>query len=137
MKVKMPAREDTSIDMAPMIDLVFLLLIFFMVASVVTVKKVPVDIPTSKHAKVPPNIKDRMMISIDAVGNYYAYTDPTPVELVDLRDMIKDEIEQNSNLRILIRADHRVTYEVCKKLMIACADVQANDLIYAAFEELP
>ena len=36
MKLKTPSRDDASIDMAPMIDLVFLLLIFFMVASVVT-----------------------------------------------------------------------------------------------------
>ncbi len=133
MKIKMPAREDAAVDMAPMIDLVFLLLIFFMVASVVTEVKVKVEIPDSKHAKVPENIKDRFMVSIDAEGNYYAGT--TPVELPDLRDMIGDELEVNPNLRILIRADRRVQYEVCKKLMIACGDVGATDLIYAAFEE--
>ena len=36
MKLKLTEREDAAVDMAPMIDLVFLLLIFFMVASVVT-----------------------------------------------------------------------------------------------------
>lgn len=133
MKVKMPTREDAEVDMAPMIDLVFLLLIFFMVASVVTVKKVDVEIPTSKHAKVPEDIKDRMMISIDANGNYYAGM--VEIELEDLRELVSEELEINPDLRILIRADGRVEYEVCKKLMIACGDVGATDLIYAAFEE--
>ena len=135
MSIKLPSRDDVEIDMAPMIDLVFLLLIFFMVASVVTVKKIDVEIPQSSHAKVPEDIKDRMMISIDAEGNYYAYTDPTTIELPDLRDMIAKELDLNPNLRILIRADRRVEYDVCKKLMIACGDVGATDLIYAAFEE--
>ncbi len=135
MSVKLPARDDVEIDMAPMIDLVFLLLIFFMVASVVTVKKIDVEIPASSHAKVPEDIKGRMMVSIDAEGNYYAYTNPDKVELNDLADMIAEELELNPDLRILIRADRRVEYEVCKKLMIACGDVGATDLIYAAFEE--
>ena len=135
MKVKMPARDDASVDMAPMIDLVFLLLIFFMVASVVTVKKIDVDIPLSKHAKVPDDIKGRMMVSIDAKGNYYAYTNPVAIELADLSTMIADELDRNQDLRILVRADKRVEYEVCKKFMMACAEVGATDLIYAAFEE--
>jgi biopolymer transport protein ExbD len=133
MKVKMPAREDAEVDMAPMIDLVFLLLIFFMVASVVTVKKVEVEIPQSKHAKVPEDIKDRLMVSIDAAGNYYAGM--VEIKLEDLRDLIAEELELNPNLRVLIRADRRVEYEVCKKLMVACGEVGATDLIYAAFEE--
>ena len=133
MKVKMPSREDASVDMAPMIDLVFLLLIFFMVASVVADEKVPIEIPDSKYAKVPEDIKDRMMISIDAEGNYYAGI--TPVELDVLTDLIDGELKINPDLRILIRADRRVEYEVCKKLMIACGEVGATDLIYAAFEE--
>ena len=133
MKVKMPTREDAEVDMAPMIDLVFLLLIFFMVASVVTVKKVEVEIPESKHAKVPDIIKDRFMVSIDAEGNYYAGL--MMIELDELSELIAEELEINPNLRILIRADHRVEYEICKKLMIACGDVGATDLIYAAFEE--
>ena len=133
MKVKMPTREDAQVDMAPMIDLVFLLLIFFMVASVVVVKKVEVEIPESKHAKVPEDIKDRLMVSIDSGGNYYAGM--MTIELEDLRDLIAEELEINPNLRILIRADYRVEYEVCKKLMVACGEVGATDLIYAAFEE--
>ena len=65
MKLKLPAREDAAVDMAPMIDLVFLLLIFFMVASVVTeLEKVEVEIPESNYAKVPEDTKGRMMLSV-------------------------------------------------------------------------
>lgn len=133
MKLKLPAREDAEVDMAPMIDLVFLLLIFFMVASVASTKKLEVAIPLSSHAKVPDNIQGRAVVSIDANGEYYLGMNP--MTLPELTEQIKQELELNENLRVLIRADRRVEFETCKKLMIACGSIGANDLIYSAFEE--
>jgi biopolymer transport protein ExbD len=134
MKIKSPARDDVTIDMGPMIDLVFLLLIFFMVASVVTeLEKVPIEIPESSHAKVPEDTKNRMMLSVDA--NNQVYVGTTPVTITELKDMIDVELDLNPDLRILIRADKRVEYKTCKDIMIACGDVGATDLIYATFEE--
>jgi len=134
MKIKGPKRDDVAIDMGPMIDLVFLLLIFFMVASVVTeLEKVEVEIPESSHAKVPDDTKGRMMLSIDADNNIYAGLQKVTIE--ELQPMIEKELELNPDLRILIRADHRVEYKTCKDLMVACGQVGATDLIYATFEE--
>jgi biopolymer transport protein ExbD len=134
MKIKAPARDDVAVDMGPMIDLVFLLLIFFMVASVVTeLDKKEVAIPLSKHAKVPDDTTGRMMLSIDA--NNQVYVGLTPVDIEQLKASIETELEANPELRILIRADRRVEYKTCKEIMIACGDVGATDLIYATFEE--
>ncbi|MDF7801534.1 biopolymer transporter ExbD [Pontiellaceae bacterium B1224] len=134
MKIKTPARDDVAIDMGPMIDLVFLLLIFFMVASVVTeLKKVPVEIPESSHAKVPEDMKNRMMLSIDA--NNQVYVGTTPVSIEELKVQVDEELNIRPDLRILIRADKRVEYKTCKDIMIACGAVGATDLIYATFEE--
>ena len=134
MKIKGPKRDDVAIDMGPMIDLVFLLLIFFMVASVVTeLEKVEVEIPESSHAKVPDDTKGRMMLSIDADNNIYAGLQKVTIE--ELQPMVEKELELNPDLRILIRADHRVEYKTCKDLMVACGQAGATDLIYATFEE--
>ena len=134
MKIKLPAREDAAVDMAPMIDLVFLLLIFFMVASVVTeLDKKEVEIPKSEYGKVPEDTKGRMMLSIDANGQIYDGL--SPVSVNELKPRIMEELDMNPELRILIRADQRVEYKTCKDLMIACGDVGATDLIYATFEE--
>lgn len=134
MKLKQPARDDVAVDMGPMIDLVFLLLIFFMVASVVTeLDKKEVLIPKSSYAKVPEDTKGRMMLSVDA--NNQVYVGLEPVDIEQLKAAIEVELELNPELRILIRADHRVEYKTCKEIMIACGDVGATDLIYATFEE--
>ena len=134
MKLKGPPRDDVNVDMGPMIDLVFLLLIFFMVASVVTeLEKVEIEIPESSHAKVPEDTKGRMMLSIDA--NNQVYVGTLPVTIEELKGFVDTELTANPELRILIRADQRVEYKTCKDIMIACGEVGATDLIYATFEE--
>jgi len=133
MKLKLPRKDDVEIDMAPMIDMVFLLLIFFMVASVVVTDKVPVKLPESKSAKVPEDIKGRIVLSVDA--NDDIYIGMVPVTIDELKEFISEELDLDPNLRLMIRADARVEYGTCKDIMIACGEVGATDLIYATFEE--
>ena len=108
MKLKLPRKDDVEIDMAPMIDMVFLLLIFFMVASVVTeLEKVEVEIPEAAYAKVPDDTKGRMMLSVDANNNIYSGLNPVTIE--QLKALVSEELDFNPDLRVLIRADARVT----------------------------
>ena len=105
-----------------------------MVASVVTeLEKVEVEIPESNYAKVPEDTKGRMMLSVDA--NNIIMSDPLPVTIDELKDLVETELDLNPDLRVLIRADQAVEYKTCKEIMIACGEVGATDLIYATFEE--
>jgi len=133
MKLKLPRKDDVEIDMAPMIDMVFLLLIFFMVASVVVTDKVNITLPESKSAKVPEDIKGRIVLSVDA--NDQVYVGMLPVTIDELKEIISTELDLDPNLRLMIRADQRVEYKTSKDIMIACGEVGATDLIYATFEE--
>ena len=134
MKVKMPAREDAAIDMAPMIDMVFLLLVFFMVASIAAEERVEIEaLPHSSHAKVPEHAKNRMIVSVDKDGNLYS--DMDEVELEDLEKIVEARVGANPDLRVLVRADERVRYKRSKELMMACGKAGATDLIYSAYEE--
>ena len=133
MKLKLPKKDDVNIDMAPMIDMVFLLLIFFMVASVVVTDKVKITLPEAKSAKVPKDIKGRMMITVDADSRIYV--NMTEVTLDELKEMVSTGLDLDESLRILVRADTEVEYKTNKNIMLACASVGATDLIYATFEE--
>ena len=133
MRVKLPKKDDVEIDMAPMIDMVFLLLIFFMVASVVVTEKIDIKLPESKSAKVPEDITGRLVLAVDA--NDQIYIGMAPVTIEELKEIISEELELDPNLRIMIRADERVPYKTSKDIMIACGSVGATDLIYASFEE--
>ena len=54
MKIPLADDEESGFEMTPMIDMVFLLLVFFMCAShLSTVQNVDLEIPTATKAVVP------------------------------------------------------------------------------------
>ena len=124
--------EDIQVDMSPMIDMVFLLLIFFVVASQIVDKKVQVEVPSAAYAVVPEDETGRFLISVKANGELYVGQDVVSID--ELKERLKPELEFDPKLRIQIRADQSVRYKVTEEIMEACADVGAIDLIYSAFE---
>lgn len=125
--------EDIEVNMSPMIDMVFLLLIFFIVASAIVDDKVPVKVPTAVYAKVPEDITGRFIVSVKKDGSLFVGQRNVSIE--EMKEMLRPEVEHNPNLRVLIRADGDVEYKVNEKVMTACAEVGASDLIYSAFEQ--
>lgn len=125
--------DDIEIDMSPMIDMVFLLLIFFIVASIKIDQKVPVKIPKAAYSKVPEDTTGRLVVSVNKDDEMFV--GPMPVTLDQLKKRLEIELEADPNLRILIRSGKEVKYRTNEKIMEACAEVGANDLIYSAFEE--
>jgi biopolymer transport protein ExbD len=128
------AEDDLEVDMSPMIDMVFLLLIFFIVASQVIDEKPKVDIPYAAYAKVPEDTTGRLMVTVTQDEKYFVGQFPM-ADIDALKERLALEIEADPNLRILIRADGDTKYKINEKVMTACAEVGANDLIYSAFEE--
>ncbi len=126
-------EEDIEIDMSPMIDMVFLLLIFFVVASAVVDKKVPVDVPSAFYAKVPEDETGRLLISVDREGTLYVGHDVVTIE--ELKERLTPELEFNPKVRIQIRSDRLTRHKVTEEIMEACAEVGAVDLIFSAFEQ--
>ena len=132
---KQTSDDDLELDMSPMIDMVFLLLIFFIVVSQVIDEKPRVEIPDATHAKVPEDTTGRFMITVKRDESLYLGSDPISKEIDDVKERIETEINANPRLRILIRADGSVPYEVNEKIMNACAEVGALDIIFSVFEK--
>lgn len=126
-------EEDIELDMSPMIDMVFLLLIFFIVASQIIDEKPQVEIPDAVYAKVPDDTTGRLMITVRADERYFI--GQVEVSFDEMKEKLALEIKKDPNMRVLIRSDAQTKYKVNEKVMTACAEIGANDLIYSAFEE--
>ncbi len=134
MKLNFVDDNDIEIDMSPMIDMVFLLLIFFIVASVVVdLDKPTVDLPSANASKVSEDTTGRMQVSVDRTEQIYVGA--TPVTLKEFKKQITAELEADPNIRVYLRADRDVPYSVTARLMKACTELGALDLIFATFEE--
>jgi len=132
MKLRKKEGEDLSVDMSPMIDMVFLLLIFFIVASAIIDEKKPVDIPDAVYAKVPEDETGRFEITVTAEGDLFVKSEQISID--ELKTLLKPELEFDSGLKVVLRSDGNVKYKVNEEIMTACGEVGANDLIFSAFE---
>ena len=140
MHFKSQFDDDEDINMAPMIDMVFLLLIFFMVAShMIKIDKTPVELPQASSSVVPEKISDRTFITIrssDTVGEeveFFMNLKNTTIE--DIKTKISDSFLDNENISICLRADKFVRHKHIKNIMQICAEIGVSDVIFAAFEE--
>jgi len=131
--------DDEDINMAPMIDMVFLLLIFFMVAShMIKIDKTPVELPQASSSVVPEKISDRTFITIrssDTVGEeveFFMNLKNTTIE--DIKTKISDSFLDNEDISICLRADKFVRHKHIKNIMQICAEIGVSDVIFAAFE---
>jgi biopolymer transport protein ExbD len=136
------ARRKTSqspeedFPMTPMIDMVFLLLVFFMTVSNLAqadrAKKL--DLPESAQSDVPDaeNLPNRGTISLDADGVIYLGVEA--VSLEQMQSTMKDSLAANPELRIHLRADQATPYAEIKKVLKACAEVGAYEVIYATYQ---
>jgi biopolymer transport protein ExbD len=127
------AGEDIEMDMSPMIDMVFLLLIFFIVASQIIDEKPKVRVPEAAAATKPEKTDDRLMITVTKDDEFFFRLQK--VEFEELAIKIHQEFEANNELRMLIRADGDVPFKTNQKIMKTCAEVGAVDIIFAATEE--
>ena len=103
MKFKIPVEGgDDEINMAPMIDLVFLLLIFFMVASHLTkMDRRLVPLPVADKSTVPEHARGRQIITIeskDLTGEEVTiYMNLQDIEVGQITPAIKKLLSENSD----------------------------------------
>jgi biopolymer transport protein ExbD len=140
MKFKIPIEGgDDEINMAPMIDMVFLLLIFFMVASHLTaLERVPVVLPVADKAVVPKATRGRQLITIraeDALKETATiYMNLQAVDIDQFATEIKKLHDADENLQVYLRADRFVKHRFVKAVMTACAEAGVVDIIFGTFE---
>lgn len=105
-------REQPKLDLTPMIDVVFQLLIFFMLsATFVTHSAISIEMPEAKGAT---NLeKKELSITLSygtdgPEGKGKIYVDESPVDsLEELTRILSEKVAGRPDLLVLIRPDHR------------------------------
>ena len=120
--------------MTPMIDMVFLLLVFFMTVSTLAQvdRRFELDLPESVSSEVPVDLAGRGTISLDAEGRIYLGAEVHSLGL--MQSAIQGALRDRPDLRIHVRADRATPYLAIKKVLRACADVGAHEVIYATYQ---
>ena len=97
-------RPDVSINLTPLIDVVFLLLIFFMVStSFSELTQLTVNLPEADGVSAPDEIG--LVVVIDSAGNVTVGGDPVPNEAEGLYRAIEAAANGNVDVPVTLSAD--------------------------------
>ncbi len=141
-QVRTEALEDMEMDVSPMIDLVFLLLIFFMVSSHLIVVQLDPEVkpPIAESAKSPENALGRIVVNIRKDGSVWDVSKELAGPEEDLGDLqayigeLADNYRSNGDKpRLHVRADRDVDVKRIKEVVQASADSQVIDIIFASY----
>ena len=131
-KLQMEGGED-EISMAPLIDMVFLLLIFFMVASHMNqLDKVEINIPVAEHSKIADDLSDRRTITVKEDGTVYIGSRLSTME--EVGPQVEKERLTIPGLKIYLRADKKTPHEYVREVMKSCAAHGASEILFATYE---
>jgi len=135
--MRLPKKQDDEIgfQLAPMIDMTFLLLVFFMVTTKISKEQIKVDIklPTAANAVVPSDLSDRDIISIDSAGQYFV--GQKPVDKKQLTAHLKQRFKDTPPLRLYVRADLQTQGKQIKELMKIASEAGAINVIFGTYKD--
>jgi biopolymer transport protein ExbD len=132
--------EDLQVDMSPMIDMVFLLLIFFIVASTVIVVKQDPEVkpPIAKHSRKAKDGKGRIVINVREDGTFLAETATlTFDDSKAIQEYIKERkaVEEGKGLTPIIhlRGDKTVSFKYVRTVIRAAAIAGVDNVVFSVF----
>ncbi len=109
MRLKRSQPKKARIEIIPMIDTIFFLLVFFMIASLAmtTMKGMPVNLPKTSAAKDRPMVK--VVLTLTETGRYYI--DKKEVAFGAVYPEIKARVVENPKLVVVINCDKKQSWQ--------------------------
>ena len=129
-------RASSLLDLTPMIDMVFNLLIFFMVVTnfAEAERDIPVQLPAGSEA-VPLTARPKeIFISIDKEGHYYVHSKQISEQELG-KVLIDAAINNPTNQTVIIRADKLAAWDFVATAMRLCNQAGIHDYSAALADE--
>jgi biopolymer transport protein ExbD len=137
-------EAECALDMSPMIDMVFLLLIFFIVnATAIIVQTDPkVKPPVAEKAIRQKDGSGRIVVNIHPDGTYTAEDFkvilPTDREIVDMVKKKKAEnLSKGIESKLHLRGDKEAVFRYSRAVIKAAAEGGVNQVVFGVFTREP
>ena len=115
MKLQLASPKKPRIEMLPLIDIVFLLLVFFIYAmlSMAVHRGLPVELPLSTTAE----IDKKLTLSVSVEADETVYVDKERVALENLTQVLQSKAGHIREPGVLIFADRSLRYQMIYKVL--------------------
>ena len=122
--------------MAPMVDIMFLLLIFFMVSSIYyqREKKLEVQLPYAKEGEHTARALGELIINVDKAGKFYVNNFKRDIEGV--REILDSVVTRSGEVQpVIIRCDKDAPHKYFIKVFDTCQSLGIRDIRIASLPE--
>ena len=108
MRINRKASEKARIEIIPMIDVIFFLLVFFMISTLsMTINRgLPVNLPTAATSQK--DVHDNVSLTVMQDGKIFLNKEP--VTLQDMGPRVKAALAADPRLAVVINADGQVLH---------------------------
>ncbi|MEE8496375.1 MAG: biopolymer transporter ExbD [Xanthomonadales bacterium] len=133
MKLQNRIKEEPNIDLTSLIDVVFLLLLFFMVSTTFDTQAVlKVDLPDASTVDAPTDLPEGLELVIDADGRMFL----NDRQLLDseertIKAAFKEAVGDDRDLPLILRADRETPHHFVVTVMDVAAQLGFSNLSIA------
>ncbi len=120
MRIKRTVEEGVEINITPIIDMVFLLLIFFLVATKFAdlERDVRVDPPSSRHARPITAMSQEIVINVTTEGQLLVAG--TELDSDELEQLLVTAVAKNPQQAVVIRGDKLTMLQFAVNVLDLC-----------------
>ena len=135
MMIRRRAIDDVGMQIAPMVDITWIMIIFFMVTNEIAENEydVPIKLPIATAAVVPDEMAGRVIVNLDAQGSYLLGNEK--LDLAELTSQLKRRMIEFPPLKVYLRADANTAALRTKEFYRACAEAGAVEIVLGTFNQ--
>ncbi len=130
-----PDDLDVRIEIIPLIDVIFCILVFFILGAVnfTRLSGLNVDLPQAETAQT--QFSDTLPVEIDALGQIKV--DNTPLSEAQLSELLGNYVRQKPQGVVVLQADKLVSYGQVSRLIDALQKVGGSRVALGAIKQTP
>lgn len=116
-----------------MIDIVFLLIVFFMtVANMQVQQRVPITVPIAEAATLPEDRGNRIILTVKEDGS--VFFGARSVLMDELPPLIAESKRSVPSAKVYVRADARVPFKKVRQVFALAAEGGMSNVVFATFQ---
>ena len=132
MRYRKRKQEEGTVDISPLIDMVFILLIFFMVTTTF-VKDMKLELNRPSASTATAASTKAIRVFIDKFGD--VYVDNQPVRIYVLQSKLRDMLRSTTDKSLLVVTDENVAAKTVIEVVDQCKLAGATDVGVATNKE--
>jgi biopolymer transport protein ExbD len=133
MRFRQRKSQEIGVDMSPLIDMVFILLIFFMVSSTF-VKDMKLDLNRPGASSASKASSKVIRVYIDKTGD--TYVDAQPVKTWAIQGKLRDMLRASAERSVLVVTDDGIEVNKLIEVVDQCRMAGAKDVAVATEKEV-